>query len=63
MYKVIVNAHNLKEIQTEPIEMFSKTGEHFACTVTLGLESILSFVEHGGLKSRSLTIEISELNK
>ena len=63
MYKVVVLAHNLKEIETEPVEVVSKSGPYFVSTVMTAIGEIIPFVEHDGLKNRSLTIEISEAEK
>ena len=63
MYKVVVLAHNLKEVFPVPVEVVSKSGPYFVSTVMLAIGEIIPFVEHDGLKNRSLTIHISEVKE
>ena len=63
MYKVVVLAHNLKEIDTEQVEVISKSGPYFVSAVMEAIGEMIPFVEHDGLKNRSLTIHISEVKE
>jgi hypothetical protein len=63
MFKVVVNAHNLKEIQTEPVEFSKHKDENYIYLLTQALHDIIIFHDRGGFKNFSLTIHISEVKE
>jgi len=63
MYKVVVLAHNLKEIETEPVEVNSRTDESIYAGLGMAFDAVVIMAQRGVLKNRSLTIQISEAEK
>ena len=64
MYKVVVLAHNLKEIETEPVEFSKHTDEDsLERLFAQAQHDIKIFMDRGGFKIFSLTIEIREVEK
>jgi hypothetical protein len=63
MFKVVVEAHNLKKIDSEPIPYQTFTGDDFWPTLARVIPEITTFVDHYGLNSFSLSIQISQVEK
>ena len=64
MYKVVVLAHNLKLIETEPVEFSKHTDEDsLERLFAQAQHDIKIFMDRGGFKNFSLTMEISEVEK
>ena len=64
MYKVVVLVHSLKEIQTEPVEFSKHTDEDsLERLFAQAQHDIKIFMDRGGFKNWSLTIEINEVRE
>jgi hypothetical protein len=63
MYKVVVNAHSMKEISTDPVLFSKHTGENLPQLLAQTASDIVPFTDRDGFKSWNLTIEISEVEK
>jgi hypothetical protein len=63
MYKVVVNAHNMKEISTEPVLFSKRKGESLPQLLAQTASDIVPFTDRDGFKNWSLTIEISEVKE
>ena len=63
MYKVVVLAHNLKETKTEPVPMSERSHESLGHLLARAGHDIDIFMDRGGFKNWSLTIEISEVRE
>jgi hypothetical protein len=59
MYKILVEAHDLTEIQTEPTEFYKKTGENVLELMDRARSHVQNFNVRGGFEKYSLTIHLS----
>ena len=60
-YKFVVNAHNLKAIETDPIPFSDYTDESILRPMAKIIHDVEVFADKVGLKNFSLTISISEV--
>ena len=59
MYKILVEAHNLTEIQTEPTEFMTKSGDSLMGLIDNVRNRVQNFDAMHGFEKYSLTIHIS----
>ena len=63
MFKVVVLAHNMKEISTDPVLFSKHKGESLPQLLAQTASDIEPFTNRDGFKNWNLTIEISEVKE